>query len=145
MKCTIILFIFNVHEHKNTVSSTAPSNTTPNPDLDYFTTIEAYLLVVSVFLILILLCTILICYRKMWVLFTIIIISNINVLIIFFCVTWVYIVFHFFFVRKKQSKPIQTYAGTYTWKFILKIFDKLFSLLIYLTCSWLSCTQCFWN
>lgn len=57
--------IFNVHEHKNTVASTAPSNITPNPDLDDFTIIEASLFVVSGFLISLLLCTILICNRKM--------------------------------------------------------------------------------
>lgn len=58
-------FFFNVHEHKNTVALTAPSNITPNPDLSGFTTLEASLLVVSGFLILLLLCTILIYNRRM--------------------------------------------------------------------------------
>nr|XP_034317077.1 multiple epidermal growth factor-like domains protein 10 [Crassostrea gigas] len=43
----------------------APSNITPNPDLDDFTIIEASLFVVCGFLISLLLCTILICNRKM--------------------------------------------------------------------------------
>ncbi|XP_065934961.1 multiple epidermal growth factor-like domains protein 10 [Magallana gigas] len=46
-------------------ASSEPSSRTPNPDLDDITTLEAYLLVASGLLILILLCTIFICYRKM--------------------------------------------------------------------------------
>ncbi|XP_052716796.1 multiple epidermal growth factor-like domains protein 10 isoform X2 [Crassostrea angulata] len=46
-------------------ASTAPQSITPNPDLEYFPKIEASLLVVSGILILLLLCTILICNRKL--------------------------------------------------------------------------------
>ncbi|XP_052717729.1 uncharacterized protein LOC128189942 [Crassostrea angulata] len=42
-----------------------PSSRTPNPDLDDVTNLEAYLLVASGLLILLLLCTIFICNRKM--------------------------------------------------------------------------------
>lgn len=136
-----LIHFINNKKHENTITSTEPSSRTPNPDLDDITTLEAYLLLASGLLILLLLCTIFICYRKMWVLLTIfiiiIIISSINVLIIRFVVIWMYIISF----RKKQSKPIQTYAGTYLSMILITgIFDKFISLLKYTKCSWLSYT-----
>lgn len=66
---------YKKQKHENTITSTEPSSRTPNPDLDDITTLEAYLLLASGLLIILLLCTIFICYRKMWVLLTIFILS----------------------------------------------------------------------
>lgn len=62
VNCYTILVIFNVHDMK---MLTAPLSTTPDLDLDDSTNTEASLLVASGLLILLLLCVLLIGYKKM--------------------------------------------------------------------------------
>lgn len=88
---------------------TAPLSTTPDLGLDDSTNTEASLLVASGLLILLLLCALLMCYKKLWALFIIFI--NISKSSTFLWFDLVSLNAFEFFFRKKQSEPIQTCAG----------------------------------
>lgn len=89
VNCSTILVILMYMNMKMLTEPLSTTRTTPDLDLDDSTNTEVSLLVASGLLILLLLCALLICYKKMWALFIIFInISESSTFLLFDWLAW---------------------------------------------------------